>query len=100
MCKPKKDISSTCASVSLMSNSFFKGQSSAQKALRPCGDVSTARPKEMEQCLSEELMTVPAKVLDKATFSLFALTFYVPDVQSRAAVLNESLEERKGELSE
>lgn len=52
------------------------------------------------QYLSEELMTVPAKVLDKATFSLFALTFYVPDVQSRATVLNESLEQRKAEVSE
>lgn len=70
------------------------------EALRPCGDVSTARPKEMVQCLSEELMTVPAKVLDKAICSLFALTFHVPGVQSRAAVLNESLEQRKGEVAE
>lgn len=74
MCKPKKDVPSTCASVSHISNSFLEEQSSAQKALRPCGDVSTARPKETVQCLSEDLTTVPAKVLDKATFSLFALT--------------------------
>lgn len=43
------------------------------------------------QFLYEELMTVAAKVLGKATFSWLAIHFYVPDVQSRAAVLNESL---------
>lgn len=52
--KPKKDISSTCASVWHMYNHFLEGQSSAQKALRPYGGVSTARPKEMVQCLSKE----------------------------------------------
>lgn len=49
----------------------------------------------MVHYLSEELMTVAAKVLNKATFSLFAITFYAPDVQSGAVVLNELLEQRK-----
>lgn len=43
------------------------------------------------QSLNDELMTVAAKVLGKAAFSCLALHFYVLDVQSRAAVLNESL---------
>jgi len=45
-------------------------------------------------------MTAAAKVLGKATLNMFAPTFYIPDVQSRATVFNESLGQRKDEAAE
>lgn len=58
------------------------------------------QPKETMQYLPEELMTVSAQVLGIATFSLFTLTFYIPDAQSSTTFLNKTLEPRKEEVSE